>query len=257
MGPLVPSTPEQPALLKSFWTTLAGPPWVVALALYVFVAIVRAIALLSPYAMQEVYFVQSVVLWALPFIFLTPEGRHEIGLTGQSLRMKTALASFMAGVGCGAVLFGIGMMLYGVSPENWCVSIRNYLHFDEVRGLMSPAEIFGLYSVPAICLNPIGEEIFFRGFMQQAFGRRLGRVAGMIVSAVLFASLYLFIHGLWLDKGGVHLRASAAIAFVLMALIGVVFTMCRFRSGSLWAAMAAHAGFNLVLLAATIREFVM
>jgi membrane protease YdiL (CAAX protease family) len=256
MGSQANATAKQSGLLKSFWTTLIGPPWVVALTLYVFVGIVRAIALLSPYALQELFFLQSVLLWALPFIFLTEQGRHEIGLTGETLRVKAALLSLLAGAGGGLAIFTVGMLMYGASPENWCVSIRNYLHFDEVRGIMTPLEIFALYSLPAVCLNPIGEEILFRGFTQQAFGRRFGRVTGTVVSAVMFGSLYLCIHGLSMDQSGVHMRRSAGVAFVLMALIGALFTVCRFRSRSPWAAMVAHAGFNLALLGATVFEFV-
>jgi membrane protease YdiL (CAAX protease family) len=41
-----------------------------------------------------------------------------------------------------------------------------------------------------------------------------------------------------------------------MACIGVVFTLCRTLSGSLWVAMAAHGAFNLTLLAVIIHQFV-
>jgi membrane protease YdiL (CAAX protease family) len=40
-----------------------------------------------------------------------------------------------------------------------------------------------------------------------------------------------------------------------MACIGAVFTLCRMLSGSLWPAMAAHAAFNLTILAAAIHQF--
>ncbi len=33
-----------------------------------------------------------------------------------------------------------------------------------------PAEPFALYALPAIFLNPIGEEILFRGFIQGSLG---------------------------------------------------------------------------------------
>jgi membrane protease YdiL (CAAX protease family) len=155
------------------------------------------------------------------------------------------------------VLFGLGMILYGDSPDNWCISIHNYLHLEEMRGLMSPLSLFALYALPAIFLNPIGEEILFRGIIQQSFARRFNAVIATLVNALLFGLIYLYLHGLWRDASGFHLRVgSAAVAFLLMACFGAVFTLCRMRSGSLWPAMVAHAAFNLTVLAATIHEFV-
>jgi membrane protease YdiL (CAAX protease family) len=125
-----------------------------------------------------------------------------------------------------------------------------------MRGLMSPLSLFALYSLPAIFLNPVGEEILFRGIIQQSFARRTNAAVATFVNSVLFALIYLCLHGIWRDAGGFHLRlGSAAIAAFLMACTGCVYTLCRTSSGSLWAAMAAHAAFNLTVLGLTIHQF--
>jgi membrane protease YdiL (CAAX protease family) len=148
------------------------------------------------------------------------------------------------------------MEIYGDSPNNWCISIRNYLHFEEMRGLMPPLGLFALYALPAIFLNPIGEEILFRGVIQQSFARRFNPVLATVVNSVLFGLMYLSLHGLWHDAAGFHVRlASAALAVFLMACIGAVFTLCRFLSGSLWPAVAAHAAFNLTVLGASVYRY--
>ena len=251
------STSSQSDFLKPFWIALFGPPWLASLAVLVALAAVRFFAVLSPYSLQELFFLQTVAMWALPFIFLTPTGRREIGLTAHGMTLFSMAASGFAGAVCGFLFFSLGMVLYGNSPENWCISIRNYLHVDEMLGLMSPLGLFGLYSLPAIFLNPIGEEILFRGFIQQAFTRRFNAAFATLVSSLLFGLLYLCLHGIWHDAAGFHLRlGSAALAVLLMACVGTVFTLCRTLSGSLWPAMAAHAAFNLTTLAATIHEFV-
>jgi membrane protease YdiL (CAAX protease family) len=250
-------TSPESALLKPLWTTLIGPPWLVALAVYAAVAFVRFFAVLSPYSLQELFFLQTVALWMLPFLFLTPNGRREIGLSEPGPTLSSLLLGALAGAACAAVFFSLGMALYGDSPNNWCISIRNYLHLDEMRGLMSPLELFALYAVPAIFLNPIGEEILFRGFIQQSFASRFSPSAATVVNVTLFGLIYLYLHGIWHDAAGYHLRlASAAIAVFLMICIGAVFTLCRTLSGSLWSAMAAHAAFNLTLLAATLHQFI-
>jgi membrane protease YdiL (CAAX protease family) len=251
------SASSQSGFLKPFWIALLGPPWLASLAVLVVIAAIRYFAFFSPYSLQELFFLQTVAMWALPFIFLTATGRRQIGLTDRGMTLFSMLGSALAGAVCGFLFFLIGMVLYGNSPNNWCISIRNYLHVDEMRGLMSPLALFALYALPAIFLNPIGEEILFRGFIQQAFARRFNATVATVVSSLLFGMIYLYLHGLWHDASGFHLRlGSACVAILLMACVGAVFTLCRTLSGSLWTAMAAHAAFNLTVLAATIHEFI-
>jgi membrane protease YdiL (CAAX protease family) len=107
-----------------------------------------------------------------------------------------------------------------------------------------------------VFVNPVGEEILFRGLIQEAFSSRFNRVFSSAVSSVLFGMLYLYLHGIWHDASGFHLRlGSAVLAIVLLSLIGFTFHLCRVISGSLWAAITAHAGFNLALLTAAILRF--
>jgi membrane protease YdiL (CAAX protease family) len=250
------SSRSQSDFLKPFWTSLLGPPWLAALIAYGLLASLRFYVLLSPYSMQELYFLCTVAMWGLPFVFLTADGRRDIGLSEQGTTIGSMLLSAFAGALTGLTFFGLGMMIYGSSPNNWCVSIRNYLHFDEMRGLMSPPAIFALYALPAIFLNPVGDEILFRGFIQQAFTRRVNAGFALLVNSFLFGMMYLSLHGIFHDASGYHLRlGSAALAVCLMMCVGAVFTLCRALSGSLWTAVAAHAAFNLAVLAAAIHQF--
>jgi membrane protease YdiL (CAAX protease family) len=250
------AAPQPPSLIRPIWRALIGPSWVVALVFYFVVAAVRYFAFLSPYELQHIFFLQTVAMWALPYLLLTQSGRREIGLSDHGPSFKVMLFSALAGAACALAFFGLGMAIYGNSPDNWCISIRNYLHLDEMRGVIPPAGLFALYALPAIFLNPIGEELLFRGFMQEALGRRFNSVVGAAVSSTLFGLIYLYVHGLTHDAAGFHLRAaSAAVAFCFMALIGGVFTLCRMLSGSLWPSMVSHAAFNLTLLAASILRF--
>jgi len=256
MKPRAASTYSQSDFLKPFWTKFVGPAWLVSLGFYALVAAVRFFAFFSPYEMQHVFFLQTVAMWMLPFLFLTPRGRDEIGLTRGGGTPIALIGSAFAGAACGLILFRVGMAVYGFSQDNWCISIRNYLHIDDMRGILSPAVLFALYAVPAVCLNPIGEELLFRGFIQQAFSRRFGSIVGTAVSSILSGAIYLYLHGLWRDNSGFHFRfGSIALAVGLMFGIGVVFTLCRKFSRSLWAAMVAHAAFNLALLACEVIEF--
>jgi membrane protease YdiL (CAAX protease family) len=248
--------PQKPNLLKPFWIAFIGPPWVVSLAVLALVAGVRFFAMFSPYPLQALFFLQTVAMWALPFVFLTESGRRQIGLLQRGMTASAVLLSLLAGAACALAFFTLGMVVYGDSPNNWCISIRNYLHFEEMRGLVSPLSLFALYALPAISLNPVGEEILFRGFIQQAFSLRFSAEFATLVNSLLFGLIYLYLHGIWHDATGFHLRAGSAVfAILLMACIGGVFTLCRLLSGSLWPAMTAHAAFNLTLLAAAVHQF--
>jgi uncharacterized protein len=256
MNTQAPSASLQSSFLRPFWSGVIGPPWVVSLVVFALLAGMRFLAIFSPYPLQELFFLQVVGMWALPFAILTAAGRRQIGLTERGMTFTSMALSALAGALCALLFFCIGMFVFGDSPNNWCVSIRNYLHIDEMRGLTSPVQLFLLYSLPAIFLNPIGEEILFRGFIQQSFARRFNPAIATLVNSILFGVVYLSVHGLWRDASGFHLRVgSAALALLLMTGIGAAFTMCRTLSGSLWPAMAAHAAFNLTILGSVIRVY--
>jgi hypothetical protein len=244
------------ALLKPFWSDFAGPAWVVSLAVYAVVVLARFLAFFSPYSLQVLFFLQAAFMWAVPFIFLTPAGQRRIGLREKGTSITSILLSLFAGGGFAIIFFAMGTMLYGDSPDSWCISIRDYLHLDEMRGLMPPLGLFALYALPAMFLNPIGEEILFRGFIRESFSERFSPAIGVIVNLALFAPMYISLHGLWRDAAGLHLRVgSAAMAVLLMVCVGGIFTACRMLTGSLWPAIAAHAGFNVGILASAIHQY--
>jgi hypothetical protein len=256
MNPPAGSDTLQPALLKPIWVALLGPPWLVSIIVLIVVEAVRLFAVFSPYPLQALFFLQTVAICAVPFIFLTASGRRQIGFTERGISTKSMLLSALAGAGCALAFFALGRAIYGDSPDNWCISIRNHLRIDEMRGIMSPMGLFALYALPAIFLNPVGEEILFRGFIQRAFAVRFNATIATLVNSLLFGLCYLYVHGIWCDETGFHIRlVSAAVAMALMTLVGAVFTLCRTISGSLWPAMAAHAAFNLTMLAVAIHEF--
>jgi membrane protease YdiL (CAAX protease family) len=76
----------------------------------------------------------------------------------------------------------------------------------------------------------VGEEIFFRGFAYRILRARLGLVAGVGASALLFALVHGLEPGAWLP----------------ILPVGVVLALLVERSGSLWPAVTAHGVVNTV-----------
>ncbi len=80
---------------------------------------------------------------------------------------------------------------------------------------------------------PVGEELFFRGWLQGLLGQWASRWSSILVVAVLFS----FIH---FDRVGFIPRVELAMLFGALRLV----------TGSLWPAVAAHAAHNIVSTAA-------
>lgn len=81
-------------------------------------------------------------------------------------------------------------------------------------------------------ITPISEEIFFRGFIFGGLLPRLGPWRAMAASALVFSAF--------------HLNFAVLIPIFIT---GFLFAWLYWRTGSLWAAIGAHAGQNALALA--------
>lgn len=84
--------------------------------------------------------------------------------------------------------------------------------------------VLGLSTVVAA---PLAEELFFRGFLFGALRERMGVVAALVLSGLVF--------------GLVHIEPSVIVPFWA---VGALFAWIYHRSGSLWTTIGAHAIFN-------------
>ena len=247
----------QSGFLRPVWSRILGAPWIASLAVLAILAAARFYSVFGPRWASILFPLHCLAMWALPFILLTPRGCHRIGLPGKGNAAFALVLSSLAGAVCGIAVFAIGMALYGDSPDNWCISIRDSFQIDQLRALVPRGALFSVIALPAIIFTPVGEEILFRGLIQEAFTLRWNAVLAAVVNSLAFGLIHLHVHGLWHDAAGFHLRlVSAALMVVLLAGVGVVFTICRIRTGSLVAAIAAHAACNLAMIAAVFFHYV-
>ncbi len=89
-----------------------------------------------------------------------------------------------------------------------------------------------------VLLGPIVEEIMFRGILLKMFGSSVGVVFSVIITSILFA----------VSHGGM---VQIAYTFVLGLVLGIV----RYKSTSLWSAIAVHMSFNLSGAVAAMYNF--
>ncbi len=242
--------------LRPIWSRILGAPWIASLAVLAVLAAARFYSVFGPPWASILFPLHCLAMWALPFILLTPAGWRRIGLSGQGNTASALVLSSLAGAACGLAVFAIGMALYGNSPDNWCISIRNSFNIDQLRAVVPRGALFSVIALPAIVFTPVGEEILFRGLIQETFTLRWNAVLATVVNSLAFGLIHLHVHGLWRDAAGFHLRiVSAALMVILLGGVSVVFTLCRLRAGSLFAAIAAHAACNLAMIAAVFYHY--
>jgi hypothetical protein len=247
----------RPDFLRPIWGRILGAPWIASLAMLAVLAAARFYSAFGPPSANILFPLHCLVMWALPFILLTPAGWRRIGLAGQGNSASALILSALAGAACGIVIFAIGAVLYGNSPDNWNLSIRNSFNIEPLRAVVPRGALLAVIALPAAVFTPVGEEILFRGFIQEGFTLRWNAILATVVNSFAFGLIHLHVHGFWSDLAGLHFRiGSAALMVVLLAGVGTVFTVCRLRTGSLFAAIAAHAACNLAMVAAIFYCYV-
>ena len=213
----------------------------------------RFYAVFGPAQVRWLFLAQVLVMWLLPAIFLTREGWRAIGLSSPRGGAAAIALCVAIGVLAGLAFFAISMNAHGLPADSWIASVRTGMQLDEMRKAMGPAAIFGLLAVPVLIVTPVGEEILFRGLIQQAFAMRWNWIVGMVVNGLAFGLVLLHVHGLTHDAAGFHLRLVSGELFVLGGVaLSALFTQCRMQTGSLFAAMAAHAGCNAAVISAVV-----
>ncbi len=97
-------------------------------------------------------------------------------------------------------------------------------------GLIGAGLVVGML---IIAFQVICEEVFFRGWMQTVLTRRVGWIAAVAVTAILFA--------------GFHILGGARSPLTLLNLLigGIWFGLLAWRSAGLIAPIAAHLGWNI------------
>jgi membrane protease YdiL (CAAX protease family) len=90
------------------------------------------------------------------------------------------------------------------------------------------ARVLGLFALMACLWAPVGEELFFRGYLQNALGRWLPLWVAALLQALLFAGVHHY--------SGIHFAGIAVIALGL--------TAHYLWRKSVFATMFVHAGLN-------------
>jgi hypothetical protein len=134
--------------------------------------------------------------------------------------------------------FGLGVAFGLVNYAAWAVPTMTLAHavfpkhlielFDSAKVFerQTPFEFWAIV-VGVSVAAPLGEEFFFRGFLQRGLEASRGAPRAIVVTAFIFSAFHL-------DPVGLVSRFE----------LGVLFGLLAWRAGSIWPAIGAHAANN-------------
>jgi membrane protease YdiL (CAAX protease family) len=231
----------------SRWQVTPSGAMAVTLALFA-VAWVENVAV--PWAPFYVLYVVFTI--ALPLFWRT----GNLGPLGAVRGRHWALAvacGLLAQFALSGLAFGLlprVLAAFGVGPEAaatpfWNLGAAQGAMFERLapRWRTEPPQLQAVYLIFIVAWSGFGEEIYFRGYLHAAFGRRWRLGAVVFASALLFGAR----HALQLAAlGGDYPWGAAAVWSGYGMLFGLVLSWLYVRTGSLWPPILAHYLFNLV-----------
>jgi membrane protease YdiL (CAAX protease family) len=233
------------SILRPFWQSLLRRAWIVNLLLFLALAILRGVGLFGPVGVRMLIMLAFFLMWFLPFIFLSKDGRRAIGIRRVEKPLWLIWGLLMGLVGALAI-FAVGYAFFGRSEDNWYISIRDSWAIDSSMQQLPMGMLFLIYTLPAMIFSPVGEEFFFRGMIHEGAREAWGPKVGTAMNTLAFGGVHLLHHGLIWDGNGLHVLWVSGLLWVLLMMgMSWLFTQCRQRSGSIWPAVVAHSAFNL------------
>ncbi len=92
-----------------------------------------------------------------------------------------------------------------------------------------------LFVAMAVLVAPLVEETLFRGYLYPLFARSFGIAPGILLTGILFGLMH-----------GAQLGWTWSLVSLLI-LVGIIFTLVRARTGSVFASFLMHLGYNSLI----------
>ncbi|MEQ9439830.1 MAG: CPBP family intramembrane glutamic endopeptidase [Cyclobacteriaceae bacterium] len=247
MKPL--ASTNNPYFLKPIWQSVFRQRWAFGIALILLWGAIRFWMVLQANVSGSYQWVSLIFvsMWIAPFLFLTRNGRRQIGMTWPRQWSWLLLGLILGGL-VALLMYWIGTALYGHTDQHWFGYIS---HTYSVPVDLSTSDrwlYFGIFSSVGMTFSPIGEELFYRGMVHESFVPRWGdRIASYLDSAA-FALVHLAHFGIVYRSGQWEWWALPGLLWVLL-LFGLcqLFFLVRKRSGSILGAILCHAGYNAAM----------
>lgn len=185
-----------------------------------------------------------ILMLLFPYMILDQKSRKQLWITPKT-KKSFLIIGFLLGL-CMALLVGfIGEGLFGQQISNWYIYIRESYRIDAMQN-QSYLLVFTLSACISMIFSPLGEEVFFRGFVHQGLQTRFSPRFATVLDSAAFALVHLCHFGIVFQLGNwTFLPIPSLLWVLLMFLTALLFSFVRNKSNSLWGAILSHAGFNL------------
>jgi uncharacterized protein len=224
--------------------------WKTGLVLILLVSIPRFIIVLqaSKTGNYQLVSVLFLIMWLMPFVLLTKQGRRQIGFQKPQQYGWIGIG-FLLGIGACALMYWSAAWFFGTNSHHWLVYISGTYTQVPISLTSTDRFIFFLiYSGISMTFSPIGEELFYRGIVHENVAVDAGDKKASVADSAAFALVHLAHFGIIYNGQGWQLLYAQAFVWVL-SLFGtcLLFYLSRQKSGSILGAIVAHAGFNLAM----------
>ena len=234
--------------LRPIWGRFFNFNWKFGLFLILIICIPRFILVLNANYLgsygSSIALIMTISAIA-PFVFLTKNGRKEIGIT-KPQNFKWLLIGFACGLLASFALYFIGKILYDNSYQNWYQYIGRLYNIPANITQTNKKIMFAIVAITSMIFSPIGEELFFRGIVHSSFAKSIGEKKATWVDGSAFALTHISHFGLVFVNNKWDFFTIPTIIWVTsMFLMSLLFFTFRKKSNSILGAILCHSAFNL------------
>ena len=240
--PPPPERPELPAGAEPRWPAwYAGVGFLVALiATFIVVGIVAAVTGASsddesPTFTIVATFLQGMVFIGTAVLFASftrrPRAQH-FGLRRTRLWPAVGWAA-------------LGMFSFYVIAAIYTAVVQPDAEQTVAQDLGADQGTFGMIAAGfmVICVAPVAEEFFFRGFFYRALRSRYSVIVAALIDGVLFGVIHFDFSG-----------AEALLILPPLAVLGFIFCLVLEKTGSLYPVIGMHAFNNAIAFGVTVED---
>jgi len=223
---------EKPSHIFALFLVLISFFLIFFLPIFTFFVALDTNQLLDNIDIPEIVAIQSQLLVIAIFIlvpfawyYFVNKSNFKQTLSRIKLVIKDIDKAFLWGVVSAAVIFLI-VFIIEVILISGGIKPQDLSNFPELQKLFSWPTMFFL-----VAIQPIGEEIYFRGFLYDKIENYASGPFAVVITAVLF--------------GIAHMSYGKEIPVIMIILMGLVLGFIVYKTKNLYSSIIAHIIFNV------------
>lgn len=227
-------SPSKPAHILAFLFLLGSVLFIFILPIVTFIVFYNT-DYISNITISEISAIisQMIVIGVfilVPFLwyFLVNEEKFKGILSRIRLVSENIDMAFLWGI-IGAVVIFVIIFFIELGLISLGHQAEDLSNIPDIQSLFSPITMFLLVGI-----QPVGEEIFFRGFLYEKFEKLSSPMISIVITSVLF--------------GVAHMSYAKWFPALMPMLMGLILGYLVYKTKNLYSAIIAHVAFNLTSL---------